>query len=372
MTIAALIVLGVAFPTGADVFYGGLAYLGDYRYVDQNYRLTVALNEPGGALDKRLREQLRERPPQGFSLSYRLADIDQSESVVLAVAVDHERVVREVFDFDGAIQTKLIVEISLQLLFYDFETQTLIDNVPVSAAVNHVIPGDVGNIDAEVARLARALYLGSASERGLLDRIADVLQGHQLRRDHGLRFQLADIEFHERVLPYLPERLEADQLQQSLGQFYSAELGRSTGVQVLPFNRGYALGNQLPGRFANGEVFGLALPEPDYQFGLALVNFVKSKDRDGLIFGAQVRFSFSEPFTNTVYVDGDYRLGVYKLASDARIVEDDWSAWRDALESLLGELVAQLKHPKKSWHTKHARDKDSYQRFNKQRGLFDG
>lgn len=362
--------LALPYAHSADVFYAGIAYLGDRQFIEASYPLTRKLNEPDGTLDRVLRSKLQAQPGNTLNIRYGLADLNKAESVALAVAVDQERVVREVFDFDSRLQTKLIVEISLQLLFYDYESNTLIANLPVSAAMNHVIPGDVSNINPHAEQLAEQLYMDPQS--GLLHRVQAALHTYTLGHAKPLRFQLREIDVHDRVLQHLPPDLSLTRWQQSLGQFFSAQLSKQTGVEVIPYNRGYALGNQLPGRFANGEVFGLALPDADLSFAMEVKQLSKHSVEDNLIYGSQIRFEFTEPFTGTPFVNGDYRLAVYKLGSEARLVADDWSAWQDALQDLMTGLIKQLRNPQKTWHTEHARDKRSYRLFNRKKELFNG
>lgn len=361
-------------PTIADgrqpVYYAGLAYLGDFQYVDANYPITRALNNEDGALDVALAGALRAVEPEHLELRDTLADLDRTDTVVLAIAVDRERISRELFDFRHGLRTKLIVELSLQVLFYDLAAGTLVDNVPVSAAINHVLDDRNVNIDAEALELARTLYFGDVQTAGLLAQAAERIGQVRPAAADGLRFKLESMGLSERLQPLLPGHRTEDQVRQGLGQWFSARLAEHTGVSVIPFTRGYAIGNQLPGRFANGEAFNLTLPEPDYAIHVDFKNLVKQDTGDKLIYGAQARFRLEEPFTQTVSIDGDYRTGIYKIASESRIEEDDWSAYEDAAESLLDDLVEQLKTPKRSWHGSHARDKHSFSQFNDNKELF--
>ena len=359
-------------PAVADqpAYYAGLAYLGDFEFVDQNYPLSRALNEDR-ALAIALADEIRAIEPGHLELRFGLGDLNRDETVVLAVALDRERVSREVFRFSQGLRTKLIVEVALQVLLYDVAEGVLIDNLPVSAAYNHVMEGDVSDIDAEAQRLAQALYFGEDDAPGLLARAATVVAAYTPRPRGGLRFQLADVDVHDRVLPRLPDGLPQRRMQQRLGQGFSARLAEQTGVRVIPYTRGYAVGNQLPGRFANGEAFSLSLPEPDYAFHVELKNLTRNEVDGELVFGAQVRFRFEEPFTGTVVIDNDYRRGIYKFAAKRRVSADDWSAYEDAAESLLDDLVDQLRTPKPDWHREHARDAGtSYQQFQAKKDLF--
>ena len=99
-------------------------------------------------------------------------------------------------------------------------------------------------------------------------------------------------------------------------------------------------------------------------------NLIKQEVDDKLLFGAQVRFQLEEPFTQTVSIDGNYRIGIYKLNSDSRVLEDDWSAYEDAAQALLNDLIVQLRSPQPEWHSGHAREKHSFSQFSETKELF--
>ena len=349
------------------VYFAGLAYLGDFQYVEAKYPLTRQLD---GEIQSRLRDALPNIAPRGLEIRTDLADLHRTETIVLAVAVDRERISREVFDFDQGIRTKLIVELSLQLLFYDLAAGILVDNRPISAAINHVVEGRKTDLEAESLDLMRRLYFGNGESGGLLGQVVDRLERFELRPADRLRFRLDGFAFDDRVLPVLPKARSAVELGQGFGQWFSARLAEHARVSVIPFTRGYAIGNQLPGRFANGEAFNLKLPEPDYALRFEIRNLTKNEHEGQILFAAQAHFTFEEPFTQTVLIDGDYRLAVAKLASAARIEADDWSAYEDAVENLLDDIVTQLTTPERSWHASHARDEKSFGQFKAHKELF--
>jgi hypothetical protein len=371
LTIAALWTIPSPANGRQPVYYAGLAFLGDFQYVDANYPLTRKLNDGAGALDAALADALHAVEPEHLELRDTLADLNRTDTVVLAIAVDRERVSRERFEFRQGLRTKLIVELSLQVLFYDLAAGTLVDNVPVSAAINHVLDGSrEADIDAEALELAHTLYYGGEQTSGLLAEVAARVSGIRPAAADGLRFKLESLTLGEDLHDLLPVERSERQVGQGLGQWFSARLSERTGVSVIPFTRGYAIGSQLPGRFANGEAFNLKLPEPDYALQIEFRKLVKQNAGDKLIYGAQAHFRLEEPFTKSVSIDGDYRLGIYKLASESRIEADDWSAYEDAAEGLLDELVEQLKAPQRKWHSSHARDESSFNQFNASKELF--
>lgn len=358
-----------------NVFYAGLAYLGDYQYIDKSYPFTRKLNgekdNSQATLDKTLVNLIKQNPPKNFNLHFHLAKLSESQTVVMAVALDKELVSREVFKNQDGYITKIILDITLQILFFDFSSMSLIDNYSLSSAINHTVKGNKENIDDEVYLLAQRLYLGDKSNPGLLKEVNDKISTLTPRAIDRLRYQMTQIKLHDRVKLQLPPSLSSSELEQYLGQQFSKKLSAESSVNVLPFSRGYALANQLPGRFSNGEVFNLKMPSPDYEFNLEVKDLIHKKMDGSSLYGSQMMFKMLEPLSQKIYINDDYRYGVYKLESSNQVVTDNWSAYEDAMESLIDDLVQQLKKPVKSWHTEHARSKESsYEQFKTKMELF--
>ncbi|MFX5602638.1 hypothetical protein ABTD90_19000, partial [Acinetobacter baumannii] len=47
------------------------------------------------------------------------------------------------------------------------------------------------------------------------------------------------------------------------------------GVPILPFSKGYAIGNVMSFRVSDGAVWDLKLPKPDYEISVDLTGFKK-------------------------------------------------------------------------------------------------
>lgn len=352
------------------VYYAGLAYIGDFRFIEQNYPLTRQLNGER-QLDTALRDAVTVLEPENLAIRYGLADLERTETVVLAVAVERERVSREAFAFSQGLRTKLIVEATLQIMLYDLREGTLLESHPVSFAINHVLKDEPDDIVPVALTLLERLYLGESGDgNGLIGMAAEAIERLEPIAAGGLRYQLAELSFHDRTKPITEKAGEAALLRQRFGQRFSSLLAEQTGRQVVPFTRGYAIGHQLPGRFTNGEAFNLELPKPDYVFDIEIQQLSKGKSDDRLVFHTQLGFAFIEPFTNDVIIHGDYRKGVFKLLSADRIRSDDWSAHEDSVESLFESLIGQLQSPDRTWHKEHARNADSFRQFNKKKDLF--
>lgn len=358
-----------------EVSYAGVAYLGDYEFIQSSYPLSLALNHENAdapyegdlpSIDERLRTLIGDTPPKYIDLYYGLGDINKSKSLAMAVAIDRELVSVEQFKIHRVF-TKIVFDVSAQLLFFDFHSMSLVNSVPIQFAANHTVDGKKTITKGDSLELAKLLYF---SEDGFLHAIVQKLKDVRLKELNARRFQLTSVNLHERVLDKMACCRNNAQFKQYVGQLFTTQLASQYAITVLPYNRGYGLGNQLPGRFANGNIFSLKVPESDFEFGIDVKNFSKQKKGHNLIYGTQINFSFTEPFRDQTYIKSDYRYGVHKIAAENRLSADDWAAYEDAIESLLSDLVSQLAAPARAWHKAHAREPDSYSQFKKKEGLF--
>lgn len=354
-----------------DVYYAGFAYLGQFKLIDDNYPQALRLNQQDngvGKLERHLMQKVTHLPPNNFSLRFDLADQRKSdENIVLALAIDNEYTSIEVFKDD---YTKVIAEVSAQLLFFDFGSATLIANAPVSYAKNHLVRKGA-DLKAEISALYDEVYLGTHDSDGILGLAATVMRDFDLGQHiKDIRLQVKAIEVQPGPQELLPKDLQLERYAQYLGQYMSAQLSKHYRIAVLPYVRGYAFGNKMPGRFANGDVFTLTLPEPDFGFELSLARFNKQAIDKMFYYVAYANLKFDDPGLNLTYIDDEFKLAVPKLALSSDGL-DDWGAYNDAVEELIAKVVRQLGDPQDDWFDIHARNApESYKNFRKKQELF--
>lgn len=354
-----------------SVHFAGISYLGSYAFIHENYPVALTLNtvtpaEKTGKLDLLLSNKVFQLSPEHLRLENGLANIKSGQNIVVTLAIDKEKISEEVI---GDI-TKIIAEISAQILFFDFSTMTLVANYPLSIAKNHVIRAGA-DAPSSHRQLIEDLYLGAENEKGILDLAAEKLSTIHINEKSGIRFQIKNVSTSENVAKHLPPQLSPQRFNQFLGQYFSAQLANKYDIAVLPYVKGYAIGNKMAGRFSNGDIFNLTLPEPDYSFSITFSNIKQQPYRDGnLLFASRAQFRFEESLEKTAYIDGYFHYAVAKLISKNHSVIDAWSAYEDAIETLLNDLIGQLGAPQREWFKIHGENAISFQQFNEKKELF--
>lgn len=352
------------------VFYAGVSFLGSYSLIVDNYPVALQLNDPKlvgrqNTMDNELLHLLALARPKHYKLETGLANLRRAESVVVSLAIEKERIRQEIL---GKYR-KLIYEVGAQLLFMDFASMTLIANYPIALTLNHVIPVSQDPDKDKVQRF-RELYFGSENQEGLIQLANAMAKRVQPFNVQKLRFQVANVSMSNKAKEFLPSAISDVQFSQYLGQYFTARLATQYDLPVLPYTKGYAVDNKMAGRFANGEVYNLTLPPPDYEFVLRVSDFKNIPKDSNYLYAARLGMKFSNRALNKDYINGFYHYAVAKLVSGMQTEVDDWSAAEDAIEALLGEWISQLAQPSKKWHEQHSANKSSYSEFKRKKELF--
>lgn len=114
--------------------------------------------------------------------------------------------------------------------------------------------------------------------------------------------QVASVKISDAALQVIPTTATPKEISQKAGENFTQFLSSNQGITMLPFVKGHAVGNKLAGKFSDGRVYSLELPEPDYAIDIEVTHFVK-KIHDtksagtSWIYVARGRFRFYEPLS---------------------------------------------------------------------------
>ncbi len=352
-----------------DVYFAGVSYLGQHQLLHENYpqalRINAQTDSAVGRLDQALRQQMQHHKTSALNVRFDLADYRKGDSVVISLGIEKEYLSTELI----GDKRKLIAKVSAQLLLFDYKRGILLSSVPVAAAKNHV-QSSKANVQDAHQLLFEDLYLGRKGQPGLLalasQKLPELLASSNLKH----RFQVAEVSLAKPLVAQLPDNYSEQGVTQYIGQYFTAKLANQGRVAVLPYVRGAGFGNKMAGRFANGDVFNLTLPKPDYVFRLQLSNLKKAPYKDDMLFACRMQVSLDEPFSKKTLADGHIHYAVAKLISSKHKQIDEWAAYQDAMEVLLDDFIIQLPQPKRSWVKQHSDSKTLYQQLKQHKKLF--
>ena len=330
LLLCALIV--TPFAQAADkaqqVYWAGFAFTGEQAARrDVAPHSTRVVDERGAeALNQTLGAALRRHPPTHLQvISDQLAKLDGTTSAtVLATALDREMVsVEPIGD-----QYKVLVEVALQALFFDFRERQVIASYPLTLQridLREYRP-DEDEIDAIVAGL---LYGGAATD--LPQVLAQTLSSAQLPSASTRRLQVGEVTLSDAARAKLPDPAMEGALRATLAHELSKALSSNTGIGLLPPATGEAIGGAMAARFADGKVYQLKIPEPDYVVKLQLEAMKsgvvgETAAMKTMLFGTFFQVSVTEPFSGKVFFDQPLRKGATKVVPVTQWRVDQWSA----------------------------------------------
>lgn len=339
--------LVVVFASGAvqaadksqQAYWAGFAYTADQSAVKASTPRTAAVLEARGlpTLNKALWARLSAQKPSQLELiDQPLAMLDGTTSaIVLATALDRELVsVEPIGD-----QYKVLVEVALQALFFDFRERQVVASYPITLQridVQDYRP-DASEVDAIIADL---LYGNAATS--LPQVLATTLNPAKLPDASVRRLQVGDVTLSDAARAKLPDPALEPVLRATLAHELSKAISSNTGIGLLPPSTGQAIGGAMAARFADGKVYQLKIPEADYVIKLSLNDMKHGVINETpavktMLFGAFFNVSVVEPFSGKVYFDQPLRKGATKVVPVTQWQVDQWSA---SYETVLAGLDA--------------------------------
>jgi hypothetical protein len=142
-----------------------------------------------------------------------------------------------------------------------------------------------------------------------------------------------------------------------LADSFAERLSENHRIAYVPYSKGVAVGQKMAARFANGDIYQLELPTPDYRVHLRLRGFKKvMADRTSVesawIYGSYLNVAIKDFDDEKVYLDAPFKYGAIKKVVAGTDNQDDWSAYQESLFMLVDQITRQTVAPDKAWAEK--------------------
>lgn len=318
--------------TMGQVQFAGFAVTGDAAGANSNVQVLDELlkGELAIARNQRLLEAILAEAPADFALATDgLARLDGSTSAVaVAAAIDRETVSVEAI----AGQYKLVSEIAGQALFFDFRERQVIASVPVTVQHIDILATEPGE-DEKAAALRRLLDV--EGPYGVVANMAAAIATARIPEAAGLRMQLVELGAAEGALDAYPE-LARRVASGVAGHEFSKLFVSGTGLSLLPYRAGQAIGGAMAARFADGSVYNLSIPDTDYAIRVRIDRVAKRAVEQNAalerrLYGVFFHMVVEEPLSGRRYIDQPLRQGATKVIPASQANVDDASAFYDTL-----------------------------------------
>jgi hypothetical protein len=338
------------------VFYAGFAFIGDNVNIEKNYPHSFSISkEPDSRnreismLEVVLRTMVSRQKINNFNLIIgKPGDLNMGEGISVAFALDNETVAIEQIGSDY----KIVIDLGAQVLFFDFNKMKVVGCYPI--AIQLVDVSDSRPDDILIRNRIRELFVGNRYNINIFDEFAKRLKNIKVRENIDARIRVMNVTVEEKALPFLPEiyRTNLNNCRTFLAQNFSKFLSNNQDISVLPYTKGYAIGNKMAARFSNGEIYNLEIPEADYEIDLTLRGFKKvkydeTKAAASWIYGAYIKLKIFSSFDYKIFLDEKFKNGATKIIPIVQKNVCDWPAFQESLFVLFDKLTKEFSTEKK-------------------------
>jgi hypothetical protein len=346
-------VAALAQPT--EVALAGLAFSGDAASMAQRFPYSVAyekaLKSSGKPAYAMLRDAIAQNPPQQLKLVTQIDELKgRDQAIAVALVIGSETV--SVEQLAGLY--KLFVLVRAQALFFDFKSMSVVRAYPISFA--HIDVFDRTPSAAEIGERVRGVYEGAGGKPGIFARFGSTLAKATMPSTTSRYLQVSKIVIKPEAMASIPAYLSSNA---TVADTWAADLvgeaiSTRAGVPVIPFSKGYAVGNVMSMRISDGDVYNLKLPKPDYEIGVEFTRLVKRKYGDSaagasFIYGLVATVKIEEPVLGKVYMNAELKNGEVKLVPVTQTYVDDFPAFYDSINGLFVKLSEALAGKGNDW-----------------------
>ncbi|MGV8917985.1 MAG: hypothetical protein ACOH2R_09350 [Pseudomonas sp.] len=270
------------------------------------------------------------------------------DSVAMAFVLEWENVSSETV----AGKTKLVADLHGQILIFDFESKKVIGSYPAAVQLLDVIDGPVN--DKVKESLIRNLYFGT-SGNSVFAQAAKRLPLVSVKPSTGNYIQIVSVDLEAKANQTLADfHADPQVLISRVADAFGERLFENNHVAYIPYSKGSAIGSKMAARFANGDVFQLQLPTPDYRIHLTVRGFKKQLLDSNNVeaawgYAAYMNVAIKSYDDSLVYLDSPFKFALTKNVVSGTHDQDDWSAYQETALSLIDQITLQIAVPDSDW-----------------------
>ncbi len=344
------------------VFFAGYSFASDAIDVSLRFPYSMQINNETDAsgisvLEAELSRRVRANMPNAFELDFGLANT--TGEVTLAFALDYENVsiikIQDVY--------KVTIDLQAQILAFDFAEKKIIAAYPVNVQLR--VGGETKPSESDIKQRIRELYLTNKHQLNIFDEFIKRLNSVKISAKYRNYIQVVSVDLTDRAAKKVAEMssLSLGEFQGFVGQQFTKFLSSNQNIGVLPYTKGQSIGGKMAARFADGKVFNLTIPEPDYHIKIGYTGFGKKMwDKNNVEeawkYVTGFHLNVSEPLSGRTYLDEDFRGDVdVKYVTGGQQEADHWSAYKEAFLGLSENLTKQTSTRSFDWVKKHSNSK---------------
>ena len=327
-----------------EVALAGFAYAGSESTVSARFphsQLYVdAMQAAGTPVYQKLSSALKASPPGNLQIVGQIEELKgRDRALAVALVIGAETVVSEQF---GDMH-KLLVLIRGTAMFFDFKSMSMVRSYPISFAYVDLLNRVPTNED--IRARVRMVYEGTNDKPGILSRFASSVVQATLPDQVPRFLQVTSAQVSAEVLDALPAYVKSEPgaAQVWLADIVSEAISTRLGVPIVPYAKGYAVGNVMSMRVSDGKVWELKLPTPDFEISADLTGLKKIKFNEipggatSFVYGAYAQLRIEDALKkglNTALKNGETRV----IPASQKYV-DDFPHFYDAINGLFTKMA---------------------------------
>lgn len=354
LVIAALAVVPAAYATQDTVYFAGIAFTGDASDTSHEFpHLSRLLDGAAAAqVNAGIRRQIDSHPgPTHISFDQLGSIKDASNATALALAVDRETA--SVERVGGLYKIRL--EISAQVLFFDFKEKQVLGGLPL--VLDYVDVKTSAPTDADIDAGFRGMALDTTSPGGLSAQFAAALARAQVPSAATRHLRVTSVTLADKGKEYLHQYAPStndDAFRSQVAQEFGKYLSSNQKLAILPYRSNRAIGSNMAARFVEGDAYDLKIPEADYEISIDVAGFKKLQQagdsvKTVYIYGSFVDITVREPLSGKVYFQQRIKQGATKEVPITQTSVDDWAASYESLLLLFNNLTQAISSPGNAW-----------------------
>lgn len=359
------------------VYFAGFALAGNAAESTAAFPITSKLlQEKSHAdgmylLEAELWKGIQRSAPSSIHLERGLAsDSASADAIAMAFVLEWENVSTETV----AGRTKLVADLHGQILIFDFQSMKAIGSYPVAYQLIDVLDNPPTEKDKEA--LVRGMYFG-ATGNSIFNQVAKRLPEVSAKPSTGNNIQIVSIDLEAKAMQTLKEmNVEPNVLISRTANTFGQRLFENARVSYIPYSKGTVIGSKMAARFANGDVYQLELPTPDYRIYLRVRGFKKAMLDSNDIqsawgYASYMHLSIKSFDGGAVYIDGPFKFAVTKNVIKGTHDQDDWTAYQESLFALIDQTTKQMAKPDSDWLDEWASGDETLEQFERLSGILD-
>ena len=329
-----------------EVAFAGFAYSGSASTMAARFphsqRYEEELQTAGTSMGQNLRRLLDATPPSQLKIVSQIEALKgRDQALAVALVIGSETV--SVEQFGNA--HKLMVLIRGQAMFFDFKSMNVLRAYPVSFAYIDLL--DHPPTADEVLARVKLVYQGTGDKAGVLARFAQNVAKAQIPPGVPRFLQVTSVQLKPEALEVLPAYIKSEPgaAETWAADLVSEAISTRVGVPIVPYAKGYAIGNVMSMRISDGTVFELKLPQPDYEIKVELSGFRKVKFSEvqggasSFVYGAYAQMHIEEPLSRKAYLSTALKNGETRVIPASQRHVDDFPHFYDAVNGLFVKLA---------------------------------